>query len=183
AKIRGLFRQHPLLGAVAPPKVGLQTGENVRFLRKWWEVGRQRISVSSSSCEASKKTGKRWFPYMKGGSPRPWFGNQEHVVNWQRDGAEIRHFGIESGKLRSRPQNTDYYFRRGVTWSDISSKGFAGRLSPGGFVHDVKGMTCYPPEESLWTVLGIFNSSFANFVLSAMNPTISFQVGDIERLP
>jgi hypothetical protein len=44
-------------------------------------------------------------------------------------------------------------------------------------------MTCYPPEEKILTVLGLFNSTFANFVLSALNPTISYQVGDIERLP
>jgi len=182
-KLRGLFRKHSLLGDTAPPKQGLATADNGRFLRKWWEVGLRCISTDSTSSATSKRTGKRWFPYMKGGAPIPWFGNQQHVVNWHCDGAEIRHFGIESGKLWSRPQNTDYYFRRGVTWSDVSSKGFAGRLSPGGFVHDVKGMTCYPPESSLWTVLGIFNSSFAEFVLSGLNPTISFQVGDIERLP
>jgi hypothetical protein len=178
AALRSLFRKHPVLCDVAPPRVGLQTGENVRFLRKWWEVGMSQISIDSTSCEDSNKTGKRWFPYMKGGAPIPWFGNQEHVVNWRSDGKELYAF-----RPASVVRNPTFYFRKGVTWSDVSSKGFAGRLSPGGFVHDVKGMTCYPPEASVWTILGIFNSDFAEFILSGLNPTISFQVGDIERLP
>jgi hypothetical protein len=182
-KLRRLFRELDILGNTAPPKQGLATADNTRFLRKWWEIGLQQIERNATSCSQSKATCKKWFPYMKGGSPTPWYGNQEHVLNWKMDGAEIRIFTNDKGKLLSRPQNTNFYFRKGVTWSDVSSKGFAGRLSPGGFVHDVKGMTCYPPEDRILTVLGLFNSSVANFVLSALNPTISFQVGDIERLP
>ena len=44
-------------------------------------------------------------------------------------------------------------------------------------------MTCFPLKNKIFTVLGLFNSAFANFVLSALNPTIHYQVGDIERLP
>ena len=182
-KIQNLFRQGRLISIAAPPKVGLQTGKNARFVRKWWEVGFNYIDRITTSCVDSKFRGGNWFPYMKGGAPVPWYGNQEHVVNWKMHGQEIRSFVDTKGKLLSRPQNTDFYFRRGVTWSDVSPKGFAGRLSPGGFIHDVKGMTCYPSNESLKEVLGIFNSTAAKFILSALNPTISFQVGDIERLP
>ena len=181
--VRNFFKKLNSLGDKATPRVGLQTGENARFVRKWWEVGFSNVERRVSSCIQTKSAGYRWFPYMKGGSPLSWFGNQEHIVNWKNDGAEIRNFTDNKGKLLSRPQNTDFYFRKGVTWSDVGSKGFAGRLSPGGFVHDVKGMTCYPPEKKILTVLGLFNSTFANFVLSALNPTISYQVGDIERLP
>jgi hypothetical protein len=80
-------------------------------------------------------------------------------------------------------RNPDYYFQRGVTWSDVSSKGFAARLSPGGFVHDVAGMTCFPPEDLIPSVLALLNSRAAKYLLSAINPTIHYQVGDIERLP
>lgn len=178
ANIRELFRQGRLLAGIAPPRVGLQTGNNSRFLRKWWEIGLRRINRNAISCEDSARSGFKWFPYMKGGAPKPWFGNQEHVVNWDADGGEIRAFCP-----RAVVRNPGFYFRKGVTWSDVSSKGFAGRLSPGGFIHDVKGMTCYPIGASFSTVLGLFNSTIARFILSALNPTISYQVGDIERLP
>jgi hypothetical protein len=172
------FKHLETISNFAPPRVGLQTADNARFLRKWWEVEFQDFERNAASCLQSKTTGKKWFPYMKGGTPTPWFGNQEHVLKWENNGAEIDAF-----RPRAVIRNPDYYFRKGVTWSDVSSKGFAGRLSPGGFIHDVKGMTCYPPEDKIFTVLGLFNSAFAKFVLSALNPTISFQVGDIERLP
>lgn len=177
-KIRGLFSEHPVLRAAAPPKVGLQTGENFRFLRRWWEVGTHYISSTSTSCESSKKTGRTWFPYMKGGAPIPWFGNQEHVVNWEDNGAQIAAC-IPKSVIR----NPDYYFRKGVTWSLIASRGFAARLSPGGFVFDVAGMTCFPSEKLAMQTLAVMNSTIAKYILAGLNPTINYQVGDIERLP
>ncbi|HQQ67170.1 MAG TPA: N-6 DNA methylase, partial [Thermotogota bacterium] len=44
-RIRGLFTQYGPLEKSADIVVGLQTGENDRFLRFWWEVPGQEISV------------------------------------------------------------------------------------------------------------------------------------------
>ena len=181
--LRKLFLTCEILEKSAKPRQGLATADNTRFLRFWWEIGTQSVRSDCSSLAAAIRSAARLFPYNKGGTPVPWHSAQRNIVNWASDGAEIRVFGIETGKVRSRPQNTDYYFRRGVTWSDVSSKGFAARLSPGGFIHDVKGMTCYPTEGDLGFVLGLLNSRIAKFIVSALNPTISYQVGDIERLP
>jgi hypothetical protein len=181
--LRKLFVTCDLMEKTAKPRQGLATADNTRFLRFWWEIGREAISTESLSLAQAISSGAKWFPYNKGGAPIPWHSRQQNVVNWESDGAEIRNFGIETGRVRSRPQNTAYYFRRGVTWSDVSSKGFAARLSPGGFIHDVKGRTCYPSETDIPFVLGLLNSRIAKFIVSALNPTISYQVGDIERLP
>ena len=178
-----MFSELETIATVAQPRQGLATADNFRFLRKWWEVGKTRIGLGFTSCDETEKAREAWFPYMKGGTPLPWYGNQEHVVDWTKDGASIRCFGEEEGRIRSRPQNTDFYFRPGVTWSLISSKGFAARLSPGGFIFDVAGMTCFPPKEDVHLVLALLNSKVAKFILSALNPTINYQVGDIERLP
>jgi hypothetical protein len=182
-KLTKMFNSLDLIENVAKPRQGLATANNARFLRKWWEIGKGNIGFGFLNRQEAGKSNKKWFPYMKGGAPIPWFGNQENIVDWFKDGAAIRCFGEEENYIRSRPQNTEYYFRRGITWSDVSSKGFAARLSPGGFIHDVKGMTCYPKKEDTNFILGLLNSRFAKFVLAAINPTISNQVGDIERLP
>lgn len=50
--------------------------------------------------------------YCKGGEFRRWYGNMSHVINWEDDGFDIRHFCDASGKLRSRPQNTNYFFEK-----------------------------------------------------------------------
>lgn len=181
--LRCLFQNLNLLGGIAKPRQGLATADNTRFLRFCWEVLPSDLSISCRSTDESVQLATKWFPYNKGGKSNRWFSKQQNIVNWIRDGAEIRCLGIESGKIASRAQNTDYYFRRGVTWTLLSPKGFAGRLSPGGYVFDINGMSAFPPVNEVEYVLGIVNSAPARFLLSSINPTIAFQVGDIERLP
>lgn len=180
-----LFRNFQLMGNFAKPCQGLATSDNFRFLRKWWEIDKGRIGFDITSCEQTCTSGKTWFPYMKGGKSSAWFGNQEHCINYAEDGKELKAWAEYHSKTHwsKRIINTDKFFLKGVTWSDISSKGFAGRLSPGGFVHDVTGMTCFPKETKILEVLSVFNSTIAKYLLGALNPTIHYQVGDIERLP
>jgi hypothetical protein len=176
--LRGLFSKYDLLKGFAPPRVGLQTADNTRFLRYFWEVGCSAIDRNCASRSQIAVRGFKWFPYNKGGSPIPWAFRQQNVVNWASDGIEI-----EAIKPKSVVRNPDYYFREGVTWSLISTRGFAARISPSGFIFDVAGMTCFPKPESTATTLAVLNSKVAKFLLSAISPTINYQVGDIERLP
>lgn len=176
--IRRLFEELPSLGEVAEPRQGLATGDNERFVRFWWEVGLGRIAFGCTNRDEARRSGKRWFPYMKGGDYNRWYGNQELVVNWESDGAEIRKFG------RSIVRNQDYYFRLGVTWSLVSSKGFSARINPGGFIHDVGGMCAFTESEfAAKLLLGILNSRLSRYFLGLLNPTVNYQIGDISRLP
>jgi hypothetical protein len=74
----------------APSKQGMATSDNDRFLRLWHEVPASGMKLDCSSHEASKIADAKWYPYNKGGGFRRWFGNNEHVVNWQYDGMEVR---------------------------------------------------------------------------------------------
>src|SRR5699024_12204782 len=67
----------------------------------WHEASFNNIGFGMESREQAQQSGKRWFPYNKGGSFRKWYGNQEYVVNWENDGQEIRNFKDENGKVRS----------------------------------------------------------------------------------
>jgi hypothetical protein len=179
--LRNLFSSLPKLGQTATPKQGLATADNLRFLRYWWEVGTRAVAREAANAIAAQSTGCAWFPYMKGGSFQRWYGNQEYCVNWALDGAQIRCFGEEAGKVASRPQNTDFYFRRGVTYSYLTAGAFSARLSPGGFIFDVAGSSLFPNDIPL--VLALLNSTFAHFALKLINPTVNFQIGDLTRLP
>src|SRR5258708_255221 len=75
--LRRLFQTLPKLGEVGQPRQGLATADNFRFLRCWWEVGTNRIGFGCTDAQSAQATNKRWFPYMKGGSFRRWWGNQE----------------------------------------------------------------------------------------------------------
>ena len=182
SKLLSAFQDGRPLSAVASPCVGLQTADNGRFLRLWYEVCNQNISFDCTSTEDSIARATRWFPYNKGGDFRKWYGNNDYVVNWENDGYEIKHFVDEKGKLRSRPQNTGYYFKECASWSLISSSSTAFRYKPNGFIFDVSGMSFFSTKDLLY-YLGFCNTKIAYSVLKIIAPTINFQAGDIAKLP
>jgi hypothetical protein len=122
---------------------------------------------------------------MKGGLFQKWCGNEDHLVNWWRDGDEIRCLGIEHGKVASRPQNMEYYFRPGVTWSHSSSRGLSVRRLPAGFICNVEGMAAYPMNDgcSIEMLLALLNSSLARYIIDVLNPTVHFGSREIGDLP
>jgi len=157
-QVKEIFANSKFLSDISTPVVGLQTGDNDYFLRLWFEVQLQNIGFGLKNREEAQTSGKKWFPYNKGGDFRKWYGNQEYIVNWENDGKEIRSFGSEnSSKPRSRAQNTDKYFMPSLTWSFISSSYFGVRRSDQGFIFDVGGSSLFSSESNLnW--LTSFNS-------------------------
>lgn len=177
------FEKGTPLGEVVQAKVGLQTGNNKLFLRQWFEGGIDNISFNSHSIKDSVESGKKWFPYNKGGSYRKWYGNYDYVVNWQNDGYEIRHFADDKGNIRSRPQNTEFYFKEAITWSLITSSLISMRYRKLGSIHDVSGMSIFSSENKLKNIMGMMNSKIGQYLLSMINPTINFQIGNVISVP
>lgn len=172
------------LSPVCKPTQGLATGDNGRFLRLWFEVCNQNISFDCVSIEDSLARATRWFPYNKGGEYRKWYGDNDYIVNWENDGYEIRNFKDEKGKLRSRPQNTQYYFRESASWSKISSGPISFRYKPFGFVFDVAGTSVFSNNRrELIYILSVCNSKVIMSILRAMSPTLNYEVGQIATLP
>lgn len=183
-KLRNIFSKSKNLAEIAPPRQGLATADNFRFLKYWWEVGTDRIAFNCGSREKSEELLIKWYPYMKGGSFKRWYGNQAYTINYGQNGFELKAWADplygNSGWSRII-KSTDFYFRRCVSWSDLTSGRFSARLSPGGFIFDVKGSSAFP--ENIPLTLALLNSSFAYYILNLLNPTVSFQVGDLSRLP
>ena len=182
--LRGLFETLPKLGDVAQPRQGLATADNGRFLRYWWEVGHRRIAFSCRTREEAQSRGKRWFPCMKGGEHCKWYGNLEYVVNWARDGEEIRNFYSSNGRLKSRPQNLPYYFREGITWSLISSGRPSFRYMPPGWIITHKGPGIFlQARVKLLQTLGTLNSTPAQGLLTCISPNLGYEIGQVAALP
>ena len=176
------FEVGVLLGEIADAKQGLATSDNDRFVRYWYEPHNNSINYTARSIEQAKSSHQKWFPYNKGGEFRKWYGNNDFVVNWEKDGYEIKHVFDGKGKLRSRPQNTNFYFRACFSWSLISSSVAAFRYKPYGQIFDVAGMSCFS-EKHLYYLLALCNSNVAMQVLSVIAPTINYQCGDIAEIP
>lgn len=166
-------------------RLGMSTANNDRFLRLWPEVSSSRLKLDARSRQDALDSGRRWFPYQKGGDFRKWYGNLEFAVNWEFDGKEVREFADDkTGRIRSHNYNLDHIFRQGVTWSDFTSAVNAFRLMPPGQLFDGRGSAGFADsEDGLYLILGILNSRVSNEAIAAINPTIAINVGEIARLP
>lgn len=177
-KVGELFESASPLTSIAPACIGMMTTDNDRFLRRWWELSLSNISFDSVNIEDSVKSGKKWFPYNKGGSFRKWAGNQEYVVNWQNEGQAIK----ENGMTSFRGKN--FYFRQGVTWSDVTSGNLSCRKFSEGFIHDISGHSVFPNNlNDTYDILAFMNTNFCKDIAKILNPTLHFQVGDYSKLP
>lgn len=163
---------------------GLATADNNRFLRLWHEVNIQTCKFDARNASDLYKSQKKWVPYNKGGERRQWYGNYDYVVNWANDGYEIKHFVDDNGKQRSRPQNTEWYFKEAITWGLITSGGFSIRYRLSGGIHDVSGMSAfYDGHTDLKYILGLMSTKIAGYIFKMLNPTINLQVGDFKSFP
>lgn len=182
-KVREIFEKNQKLGEVGEAKQGLATADNNRFLRLWNEVNYNKIGYNISNSQEALESKKKWFPYNKGGEFRKWYGNQEYLVNWENDGYEIKNFYDGKGKLRSRPQNTEYYFKESISWTDITSSGNSFRYYPKGFLYDVTGMSYFINELKQKNLLGILNNKLIYTITKILNPTLHLQIGDLVKVP
>jgi type II restriction/modification system DNA methylase subunit YeeA len=188
-RVLAIFASTPSLDEKATPRQGLATSDNNRFVRAWSEVSLKRIGFGCADRKSALASGRRFFPFNKGGTFRRWAGNTELVVNWENDGAEIKASII--GKypyLKGNPdfvaKNPNFYFRSGLTWSALSSGLFSIRYQPAGFIFADKGQAMFPYSDGDMLALeGLLNSKVVIDVLKAISPTLDFNAGYIAKIP
>lgn len=64
-RIFEIYASGMTMNNVAHPKVGMQTSNNDKYLRLWYEVNYSEFNGSSM--------GKKWIKYLKGGNYRKWY--------------------------------------------------------------------------------------------------------------
>lgn len=181
------FETQKALGAIAEPKQGLATTDNNRFVRAWSEVDFNKIGFSYSR-EKAAESGIKWFPLNKGGEFRKWYGNNDFIVNYQHDGAEIKASVLSKYTYLKTPdfvvKNQQYYFCENGTWSAISSGKISVRYSPKGFIISNAGMAIFCESRLLRYIIAFMNSvCVSDELLGVINQTLNFNAGDIEKLP
>jgi hypothetical protein len=121
------IRQLPTLESVGIEVYsGLQTDDDFRFLRLWWET-----PLNDSS---------RWFPFAKGGEYQPFADDLHLAVDWGNDGAEMKTFVASKYHQWSRHiKNTDRYFRAGLTFTERTTSDLSVRALPQGAIFSVSG--------------------------------------------
>lgn len=164
---------------VAQPRHGLATSDNERFLKLWHEV-----NIQKSSIIIRNDKNKKWFPMNKGGNYRKWYGNLEWVINYENDGKELKDYAISLYKCSSRTiQNTQFYFKEGLTWSALSSGDFSVRWSEKGALFGSGGYSAFADQEILKYILGLLNSKVTGSLIEFVSPTLNYEVGHIKTIP
>ena len=179
------FKKSHLVGDVSEPRVGMATANNDRFIRLWFEVNRNKFGINISSRKEAVESRKKWFPFAKGGEQRKWYGNNDTVVNWEKDGFEIQNFKDEkTGRIRSHNYNLDYIFSSALTWTVIGTEKTSFRFCPVGFLYSNSGYGLFcNNEKTKYYLLGFMNSKIAASLLKILSPSMGFESGYLRKLP
>jgi hypothetical protein len=113
----------PLEEVLQFPRVGLQTGDDLRLLRLWWEAPQSAI-------------GKRWIPFAKGGEYKCFFQPLDLVVNWSHS------------RSARRQSNSGAYFKPGITYTERTASDISFRFLPEGCIFSPNGVTVGPLEQA-----------------------------------
>ena len=184
-----LFRKYRKIAECSDPQVGLQTSDNGRFVRFWWEVAQENLCIGASSSQAAIESQKKWFPFNKGGDGRRWSANAISVVNWLNDGEEIKSSIVQKYPyLNGNPdyvvKDRGYYFKPGVVGNKIGSSGFSVAYTDMGFLFSNADMLIpVTDRKEALAYCAFLNSSLANDLLEGIAPTLNFEKGQIGSLP
>ena len=147
------------------------------FTRYWFEVDKEKIALSINSFEEMKDF--KWFQLNSGAKNdvKKYYGNNEKIINLLNDGCDIRKSGTNY-RLRDKK----YYFKNGITWGRIGSADISFRKVKKGSLFGDAGPMIFI-DKNINYLLGLLNSKVFRYGSAVINPTMNFQVSDIESFP
>lgn len=165
-----VFEKASTLNELADCRTGMQTGNNDKYIRNWFEVLYKESSIYSK--------GGKWKKYNCGGENRKWYGNHNNLVLWGNNGESIK---AEKGSVI---RNENYYYRQGISWKRIGSSGMFLRFMPAGFIFDQSGDSMFLKQEKyLKYILAFVNSKVAMKSFEVFAPTLNLTAGNMNKLP
>lgn len=183
-----LFNSNKRMEEEIPSFQGMATTDNNQFMRSWVELGYISIGFNLKK-EVAKYSNYKWFPYNKGGEFRKWYGNQNFVVNWFKDGEQIKQTAIEkypylNGNISYVIKENNPYYSPSISWTDLTTRGLTARFYPQGFLFDVSGHSAiYFDEKIQLGLLAYLNTKYIDGLSKLLNPSMHFQIGDFRNLP
>lgn len=183
SKTYDIFLKEKQMSVLARARLGQNTGDNERFLRSWFEVSYSKIGRNLD--HNYDGFGKKWIPYTKGGITKKWYSSQETIINWENNGEEVKVYCTyrNGGKHWSRYiQSLDCFYKEAIVFPRIGTGNFYTRYVPKGSIFDVNAPAVFTPEYLRYQ-LAFLNSKVAIHFLNILCPTLTFQVGDVSKLP
>lgn len=152
-------------------RVGLQSSDDFRFLRAWWET---------------LEGGKKWLGFAKGGAHSPFYADVPMQINWGDEGAELKSWASSLYVSWSRIiKNADLYLLPGL-YQTLRSARLAPHLTPPGCVFSDNGTQAFCDQDDLLPVLAVLNSAAADYLhklLLGRSGYALYRNGTLARLP
>ena len=142
------------------------TGNNEKYLRQFWEIDNNNIKNNY------------WVPYSKGGFYRKYYGNITYVADWREKALSFYEKNKTSSMLEKK-----YWYKKGITYSAVTSRGTAFRYFPDGYMCDGAGPVINIHDQYIYKFLGFLNSKVSGYYLSVINPTINLTKNDLKSIP
>lgn len=177
-RVINVFSSSEIIEKYATVRQGLASSDNDRFYRLWYEVSFTKLGIGYANALHGWNEKKKWFPLNKGGEARKWYGNNDFIINFDRDSRN------QLKTLGNHLPSERLYFRPSVSWSDVTSSNNCFRFYPIGFIFDATGHSIFTDNQNLsFTILAYSNSKFFELVAKILNPTMHFHVGYFKNLP
>lgn len=158
---------------------GIKTGNNDLFLRLWHEVSCNKTAYAPT-VDGLMSGRHKWYFYNKGGGYRKWYGGYEYVVNFENNAQAIKNL-ISKDTYRLR--NSKNYFVDGILWPLIGSDKFSCRYLPSNVLSDIASNTIHFHNNYHYEAMAFMNSSTFNMILNMINPTVSYPIDSIYKVP
>lgn len=153
---------------IAHPKVGMQTSNNDKYLRMWFEVNYEEFKGNS--------WGLKWIKYLKGGAFRKWYGNLEYLLRYNKNPDYILQ------QKNARVLGIEFLKKPKITWTDLTSGKNSFRYAPIDTFYDISGHCFFPSEKDQFWLLGYSNTNVFSDLLKIFNSTFHCQVGDVAKV-
>ena len=167
---------HDKIGKVLTTREGMAPADEARFWRIWHEISRNDFSMFNTESD-------KWYPYIKGGSYRKWYGNYEYVVEWANDGYNIKNNkDINTGRIRSHNYNGEFAFKESLSWTVMYFGKISIRYTPNGFLWDSAGASGFS-ESNLFHSIGLLNSIVGSTFIRVLSDARKMNVGEVSLVP
>jgi hypothetical protein len=169
----------PKLRDTCEVRTGMSTSNNARFIRYVWEISSSLDTLQM--LDGPDLSSLRWPATVMGAKGLRWIDQPKHVVSWRFNGLEMKVLQERKyGSVSRRIQSQDMYFRVGVAFSCIGND-FSARVHRFPSIFGQAGSSVFPDDVAAYVCL--LNKSESKAFMESFNPTVNFQVGDVERVP
>jgi len=179
-------------GNLGVVRVGLQTGDDWRFLRLIWEAPVQLIGGSYRSDSSRLEIRSffeqkvRWAFYSKTDQAFPWFSPITLVVDWHKDGNDLKEYVRMRGYSPSKwVQSEDRYFLPGFSYM-LRSTRIVPYIIPKGVIPTAGRSQVYPLGNKEYEAIGYCASQVASAIARFNGENFGqpkFQASMIQNLP